>query len=125
MTSEELKLMHELESKNYIEDNIGKDEAEFRKKFLDEQLSLQFLVDDGNISENDEEYGDRMIKLLSNDHDSKVKELKQNMTNQLLTKTMSNGGRNDFVQAVLQCFVSIDKLGEYFITNAFLDTDRD
>jgi len=97
MTSEELKLMHELESKNYIEDNIGKDEAEFRKKFLDEQLSLQFLVDDGNISENDEEYGDRMIKLLSNDHDSKVKELKQNMTNQLLTKTMSNGGRNDFV----------------------------
>ena len=40
MSEEELKMIHDLESQNYVEADLTKEEKEFRKNYLEEQMSL-------------------------------------------------------------------------------------
>ena len=38
---------------------------------------------------------------------------------------MMNGGKNDFIQAVLQCFMTIDSIAEFYILKLYQGPDED
>lgn len=120
ITKQDLKTMHELEEAGYADKILSPDEKKFRNKYIQEEMSLQFLVDDGEISEDDKEYADRIHKLLNKDAKAKVSDIEKNHT----MKTMMNGGFNDFVQAVLQQLAGFEEFGKYFVSETYLE-ERD
>ena len=88
LTVEELKTITDQESKNYIDSTLGEEESKFRSDYLEEQLSLQFLVEEGNCDFSDsDDYGDQIAKLVEQGNEEQKTDFKH-------IKIMKKGGKH-------------------------------
>ena len=90
-----------LEETGYEVSGLKPDEVKFKQEFFEKQLKLKFLADE---SGSDSDYGKEILRKLEPSGEELIEDYEKNSG----IKPMRNGGKNDYIQAILQCFVPID-----------------
>lgn len=83
------------------------------KNIVDSEVNLLFLLQD---SEDDEsEYGEEVLNKIKFDGSQAIKDFKQYPS----TKVMVNAGKNGYLQAVMQSFISLPPLLNFFLLKSY------